>query len=154
RRRQQRLVWPGSRPLPCRTIRPVDFLAILRDLADEALLPALKDDELTGLGDPPGRPLPLLVDQEQDASLLEDGASLVLLAVVQPLTRQLGFLVRLGRASEASQREQAPRSSHSLHHVPALEVRGHQAPPLQYENTVALGATREKPRGKRTKRLP
>ena len=39
----QRRVRPGSRPLPCRTIRPVDCLAILRNLADEALLPALQD---------------------------------------------------------------------------------------------------------------
>src|SRR5262245_20173849 len=97
---RQRLARPGSRPLPGRTIGPVDCLAILGELADEALLPAvaLEYDELLGLGDPPGRQLPVLIDQEQDAPVLEDGARLVLLAVVQPLTRQLAFLVRLGGA--------------------------------------------------------
>src|SRR5262249_15874427 len=96
----RRFVGHGSRPLPGSTIRPADRLAIVGEFADQALLPtvSLEDDDLRGLGDPPGRQLPVLVDQEQDAPLLEDGARLVLLAVVQPLTGQTDFLVRLGGA--------------------------------------------------------
>src|SRR5262249_24400249 len=151
----QRFVRPGSRPLPGGAVRPADCLAVLGEFADEALLPvSLQNDELPGLGDPPGRQLPLLVDQEQDAPLREDGARLVLLAVVQPLTGQTDFLVRLGGACEATQREQAPRISHGLHHVPPLQLLGHRAPLSERGNGSRRRDTGINHRRQRTKRLP
>src|SRR5262249_6604689 len=119
-----------------------------------ALLPALQGDELIGLGDPPSRQFPVLVNQEQDAPLLEDGARLVLLAVVQPLTRQHDFLVRLGGACEATQREQAPRSSHGLHQVPPLELLGHRTPPFRMRKRQPQARYGNNHRRKRTPRLP
>src|SRR5262245_53407154 len=150
----QRFVRPGSRPLPGSTIRPADCLAILGEFADKALLPALQGDELIGLGDPPSRQFPVLVNQEQDAPLLEDGARLVLLAVVQPLTRQHAFPVRLGGACEATQREQAPRSSHGLHQVPPLELLGHRTPPFRMRKRQPQARYGNNHRRKRTPRPP
>src|SRR5262249_30746230 len=137
-------------------IGPADGLALLGEFADEAFLPAvtLADDELRGLGDPPGRQLPVLVDEEQDTPLLEDGARLVLLAVVQPFTKQLVFLVRLGGAGKATERGQAPHRSYGLYHVPPLELLGHRAPPFRTRKRQPQARRGHNPFWERTKRRP
>src|SRR5215470_4293206 len=84
-RRESRLrPWP----LPGAAIGPCDLLIFLHEFSSEAVFPAF-DGKLLGLGHSRRREVPMLVDQEQDAPVLEDGARLVLFALVEPFAREL-----------------------------------------------------------------
>src|SRR5262249_34751207 len=70
----------------------------------------------------------LVVDEQQDTTVWEHGARLVVFAIVEPLPGQLAGLVRLCCGGDPAQREQASRSDHCLHQVAAPQFPSHLPP--------------------------
>src|SRR5262245_3693217 len=115
-----RLPLSGSRTLPGSAVRPRDSLAFLVELADQAFLPPAtispEHNELPCLGQAGGRHFALVVDGQQDPTVLKNSARLVLIAIViKPLASQLAGLVRLGCGSDAAQQEQPSGGGRRLH---------------------------------------